>query len=268
MAKAFLLGTGNMGSALLAGMLNSKRFGAGDIRVFDANAAVAQSAATKFGVEAASSPLEGLLGAQILILAMKPSDISAALRLLSPKLQPSHMIVSIAAGVTTSRIRETVGNDRRVVRVMPNTPGLIGAGITAIATDNASAEDLDLAEGLFRCIGDVVRVPEKLMDAVTGLSGSGPAYVYMFIESLIDGGIKAGLPMEVAKKLAIQTVIGSAKMSLESNENLAALRHRVTSPAGTTIAGCKVLEDKGFRSALIGAVEAAALRSAELSKSA
>ncbi len=268
MPKVLLLGTGNMGKALLSGMIESKRFTQNDICVFDPNAAAAQEAGGKWGVGVAASAASGLAGAQIVLLAMKPVDLAQALRTIAPELNDSHMIVSIAAGVTTKRIGELAGAGRRIVRAMPNTPGLIGAGITAIAVDDVSNKDLESAEQLFRCIGEVVRVPENLMDAVTGLSGSGPAYVFLFMESLIEGGVKAGLSADIASKLALQTVMGAAKLALQSNEDLATLRRRVTSPGGTTMAGCKVLDDNGFRAVLISAVEAATARSRELSKSA
>lgn len=164
-------------------------------------------------------------------------------------------------------MRGWLPGDSRVVRAMPNTPALIGAGISALASDSgAGAEDLERAGVVLGAVGDVVRVPERLLDAVTGLSGSGPAYVYLFIEALCEAGIREGLPASVARDLAVQTVVGAASMVRETGEHPALLRERVTSPGGTTAAGLAALEQGGLRAALLAAVEAATARSRELAR--
>jgi pyrroline-5-carboxylate reductase len=176
------------------------------------------------------------------------------------------LVISILAGVSIAQL-ETAFPDRAVVRAMPNTPATVGAGMTAIATgSHVSTQDLELATQLFQAVGQVVTVPEALMDAVTGLSGSGPAYIAIAIEALADGGVAAGLPREIANKLALQTVLGTAQLLNESHLHPAQLKDRVTSPGGTTIAGVTKLEQAGFRAALITAVIAAAQRSQELGR--
>ena len=178
----------------------------------------------------------------------------------------AQLVISILAGVSIAQL-ETAFPDRAVVRAMPNTPATVGAGMTAIARgSHVSTQDLELATQLFQAVGQVVTVPEALMDAVTGLSGSGPAYIAIAIEALADGGVAAGLPREIANKLALQTVLGTAQLLNESHLHPAQLKDRVTSPGGTTIAGVTKLEQAGFRAALIAAVIAAAQRSQELGR--
>jgi pyrroline-5-carboxylate reductase len=189
------------------------------------------------------------------------------LRDIRPVMTPGHLIISIAAGVTLTQIGEHLASDRRLVRVMPNTPCLVGASASAFAATAATgAEDIALVDRLFNAVGKAFRVPEKLLDAVTGLSGSGPAYVFMIIEALSDGGVKMGLPRDIATTLAAQTVFGAAKLILETGEHPGTLKDMVASPAGTTIAGLHALERRGLRAALMDAVEAATRRSMELGK--
>ena len=175
------------------------------------------------------------------------------------------LFISIAAGVTITAIEEALGSDARVIRVMPNTPALIGQGASAYALGtHATASDSELAASLLASVGTVAEVPEKLLDAVTGLSGSGPAYVYTIIEALADGGVLCGLPKDKAVQLAAQTVAGAANMVLSTGEHPAALRDQVTSPGGTTIAGLQTIEAGNLRATLIDAVEAACSRSKQL----
>jgi pyrroline-5-carboxylate reductase len=201
----------------------------------------------------------------VVILAIKPQQAASVLATIQEAVGPDKLIVSIMAGVRCATIEEALTSGTRVVRVMPNTPALVGAGASAIcAGQNAAREDLDCVEGIFARVGIVARVDEKQMDAVTGLSGSGPAYVFTFIEALSDAGVKNGLARDVSTKLALQTVLGAARMLAETGEHPAKLREQVTSPGGTTIAGLHVLENGCFRGTIMDAVDAATSRSKEL----
>jgi pyrroline-5-carboxylate reductase len=203
----------------------------------------------------------------LIVLAVKPQNMAALLDEVAPAVQPRHLIVSIAAGVTLGQLALTLGHDRRLIRVMPNTPCLIGASASGYAPgEMATPEDVALVERLLNVVGIAFRLPERLIDAVTGLSGSGPAFVYTVIEALSDGGVRVGLPRDVATALAAQTVLGSARMVLETGLHPGVLKDQVTSPGGTTIAGIHALERGGLRAALIDAVEAATKRSVELGK--
>jgi pyrroline-5-carboxylate reductase len=184
-----------------------------------------------------------------------------------PSLRSSQLVISIAAGITLRAIAQGLGESTRLVRVMPNTPCLVGASATGFAPGaGATPEDAALVGKLFGAVGVVHRVPEQLLDAVTGLSGSGPAFAYLFIEALADGGVKCGLPRGVALELAAQTVLGAAKMVLETGQHPGALKDAVASPGGTTIAGLHALERAAFRAAAMDAVEAATQRAQELGK--
>ncbi|MEX0716428.1 MAG: pyrroline-5-carboxylate reductase, partial [Planctomycetaceae bacterium] len=212
--------------------------------------------------------LDGAVEADVIVLAVKPQHMAEALSQLAGHLHETQLVVSIAAGVPIATIAQSLGENVRIVRVMPNTPALVGAGASAFALGGAAtADDAELAERLFATVGIAVRVPEDLLDAVTGLSGSGPAYVYQAIEALSDGGVRVGLPRDVATKLAAQTVLGAARMVLDTGEHPAALKDAVTSPGGTTIAGLHALEQGGLRKCLIDAVVAATARSRELGQS-
>jgi pyrroline-5-carboxylate reductase len=203
----------------------------------------------------------------VLVLAVKPQNMVELLNSIRPTVSPAHLLISIAAGVTIGQIANIVGVDKPIIRVMPNTPCLVGASASAFAASKwATAADVHLTERLFASVGRVVQVPEKLLDAVTGLSGSGPAFVAVMIEALSDGGVRMGLPRDLALTLAMQTVLGSAKLLLETDLHPGQLKDMVASPAGTTIAGLHALERGGVRAALMDAVEAATLRAIELGK--
>lgn len=208
---------------------------------------------------------EVVAASDVVILAVKPQMMSMVLADIRPAVTANHLIVSIAAGVTLRHLADGLGAERRLVRVMPNTPCLVGASASAYApAETATADDVTLVARLLNAVGLAFRLPEHLLDAVTGLSGSGPAFVYVMIEALSDGGVRVGLPRDVATALAAQTVFGAAKMVLETGEHTGILKDRVTSPGGTTIAGLHALERAGLRAALIDAVVAATLRAAEL----
>jgi pyrroline-5-carboxylate reductase len=203
--------------------------------------------------------------ADVVILAVKPQIMTPVLREIAPAVTRRKLLISLAAGVSTQRIRATLGKEIRLIRVMPNTPALVLAGATAIArADGLEPGDLDVAREIFSAVGRVVVLEEELMDAVTGLSGSGPAYVAVVIESLADGGVKVGLDRATAMTLATQTVLGAAKLLLETGMHPGALKDMVSSPGGTSIAGVAALEEGGIRTTIIRAVERATQRSREL----
>jgi pyrroline-5-carboxylate reductase len=261
------LGAGQMATALATGwakasLLDVKRSLAAD-PVSGARANFQQTT----GIKAVESNLEVLAACDVLILAVKPQVMNAVLAEAKTAIRASHLVVSIAAGVTLKTLGEQLGDKARLVRVMPNTPCLVGASATGFSpAASATPDDAALVERLFSAVGVAYRVPEHLLDAVTGLSGSGPAFVYLFIESLADGGVKCGLPRNVATSLAAQTVLGAAKMVLETGQHPGALKDAVASPGGTTIAGLHALERAAFRAAAMDAVEAATRRAQELGK--
>ncbi len=204
---------------------------------------------------------------EVLILAVKPQSMPGLLGEIRSRVKPDQLVISIAAGVSLGTLRNGLGPAGRLVRVMPNTPCLVGASATAYALDvSATTSDGEFVGDLFRAVGRVVRLPEGLLDAVTGLSGSGPAFVYLMIEALADGGVRVGLPRDVALTLAAQTVLGAARMVMETQTHPGPLKDRVASPGGTTIAGLHALERAGVRGAFMDAVEAATHRARELSE--
>ena len=266
--KIGMLGAGNMAGALIRGVLTARLLDAGNLRASDPRTERCQQLAREHGIEATPSNEALVQWADVVVLGTKPQTVPAALEGVREQLG-SKLLVSIAAGVTTSTLAARCAPGTRIVRVMPNTAAMALAGATAIAAGpHASADDVALAESLFGAVGRTVTVPESLMDAVTGLSGSGPAYVMLFIDALADGGVKMGLPRDQALLLAAQTVFGAAKLLVESGEHPARLKDMVTSPGGTTITGLAELERGGLRSACICAVEAATRRSIELGQAA
>jgi pyrroline-5-carboxylate reductase len=259
-----LVGGGNMAVALVRGLLASGRVTATSLRVSDPSEARRTLLTDTYGIETTASNETVAAWATVVVLAVKPQLIETAIRSLGG-LAPGALVVSIAAGVPLAGLEALLPNGTRVVRAMPNTPAMALAGATALAAGaQATPADVETARGLFEAVGSAIVVDEPLLDAVTGLSGSGPAYVMLVIEALADGGVKMGLSREAALGLATQTVYGSAKLLLETKEHPARLKDMVTSPGGTTIAGLHALESGGLRPALIGAVERATLRSQEL----
>jgi pyrroline-5-carboxylate reductase len=264
MAIGFI-GIGNMGSALARGYLARHPMDATQVRVHDVDSAKASAFCASTGCVPCRSATEAVEGARLVVLAVKPQVLPEVLQSLAPHLTAGTILVSIAAGVTLGRLRELAGPVPVVARAMPNTPAMVGSGATAVSFDGASDDDATEVLSFFEGVGIAIRIDEKLMDAVTGLSGSGPAYVMLFLEALSDAGVRLGLPRDVALRLAAAMVKGSAAMALETGIHPAVLKDQVCSPGGTTIEGIRVLEKSGFRSATIEAVSASARRSAELS---
>jgi pyrroline-5-carboxylate reductase len=255
-AELLIVGGGRMGEALLGGLRAAGRTGLAVAEVAAARRSELEAAHP--GVLVAEAPVP----AASAVLAVKPGDVPDAARAVAAA--GCERVLSVAAGVTTEAIEAAGGGRLRVVRAMPNTPALIGAGAAAISPGSAAGEDdLAWAEEILGAVGTVVRVPEKLLDAVTGLSGSGPAYVFLVAEAMAEAGVLAGLPRDVAETLAFQTLLGSARLLAEDPEP-ARLRAAVTSPGGTTAAGLRELERHGVRAAFLDAVTAAAARSREL----
>jgi pyrroline-5-carboxylate reductase len=259
------VGAGNMASALLRGLLRAQRVSPQQIHVSDVDPAKREKCAQSHGVSAAASNQELCAWASVLLLAVKPQNLPGVLRECASAVQPGALVISIAAGVRSSKIGDALPDGTRIVRAMPNTPALVGAGATALcAGPRATPDDLEVARSLFDAVGRSVVVDETQMDAVTGLSGSGPAYVMLMIEALADGGVAAGLSRENALLLATQTVLGSAQLLLESGDHPAAWKDRVMSPGGTTAAGLAALEEGRLRHTLASAVQHATRRSREL----
>ncbi len=262
------IGAGKMATALARGLVAAGFTSADQIVASDVYPAARQQFAQETNARSAESNVEVVAASQIVILAVKPQQMSGVLAELKGQVTSQHLVISIAAGVPLKTMLAGLGEKTRLVRVMPNTPCLVGASASGFAIGGgATPEDAALVEQLLSAVGVAVSVDEKLLDAVTGLSGSGPAYVYQIIEALSDGGVRVGLPRAVATKLAAQTVLGAAKMVLETGEHPASLKDAVASPGGTTIAGLHALEKGGLRAALMNAVEAATNRSKELGQS-
>lgn len=265
--KIGFIGAGNMGEALIRGLLGAGMVTAGDILISEQDPERAASLRKNCRVRSAESGAALAGKADVLFLAVKPRQLEVVLEEIAPVVDRSKLLVSVAAGITLSHIESRLTSPPRLVRAMPNTPALVGEGATAVSCGRlVTAADRRFLMKVFGAVGRVVEVEEDLMDAVTGLSGSGPAYVFTMIEALADGGVQAGLPRGTALELAAQTVLGAARMVLETGSHPSLLRDRVASPGGTTIQGIAALEALGFRSAVMAAVEAAADRSRELSE--
>lgn len=254
-----------MAEALVRGILAKQIVSASDILISDPLSRRREFLAAEFGVRVTAENLE-CLAAQTVILAVKPNNLKAVLTRLGNNWPPETSLVSILAGITLDQIAAYLPKETSVIRVMPNTPALIGQGMAGLVGNaSTSPEQRQLALSLFEAVGEVVEIPEEYMDAVTGLSGSGPAYVFLMIEALIEAGVFQGLPRRIARQLVLQTIIGSSQMVKETNKHPAELKEQVTSPGGTTAAGLMVLESAAIRSILISAVDAATKRSHQLS---
>ncbi len=265
--RLVIIGGGNMGEAILKGLIAAQLIKPQQVTVTDIVEARLAYLRETYAVEALTDNGKAVAQADLVILAVKPQDIVATVQDIAPAMSGHKAVISIAAGVPTAKIESAFGKPVRVVRVMPNTPALVLAGAAGLcAGSHATAADLEMARTLFDALGKTVVVSEYLMDAVTGLSGSGPAYIFVLIEALADGGVKMGLTREAALTLSAQTVYGSAKLLLETGLHPGELKDRVTSPAGTTIAGLHALEERAFRAAVMDAIERATLRSRELGR--
>jgi pyrroline-5-carboxylate reductase len=259
------IGSGKMATALIKGMIRAGLAPADSILASDPLPTARTVLRSETGVNISDSNLEVIRRSDVLVLAVKPQSMREVLDELRPAVTDEHLVVSVAAGVTIASIDEGLEARGRLMRVMPNTPALVGEGASAYAMGpRTAAADEAVVKGCLDSVGRAVRVPESLLDAVTGLSGSGPAFVYLMIEALSDGGVRAGLPRDVATLLAVQTVLGAAMTVRETGLHPGVLKDQVASPGGTTIAGLHELERGGVRGALMNAVEAATRRSAEL----
>jgi len=259
------VGAGNMGEALIKGLLAANLVPAEAIHATDVRLERLKELNRQYGIQISSDNAELIRRADIVILAVKPQIMDAVLMEIAPAVTRRKLLISIAAGVSTAKIRAVLHKDARLIRVMPNTPALVLEGVTAVAkAEGLEADDLETAGEIFGAVGRVVVLGEELMDAVTGLSGSGPAYIAVVIESLADGGVRMGLDRITAMTLATQTVLGAATLLRETGLHPGAVKDMVCSPGGTSIAGIAALEEGGIRTTFIKAVERATQRSREL----
>lgn len=265
--KIGVIGAGKIGSAIARGIIQAGLAGKESVMASDVSDALRRAIAQELGVKTTADNRELCDFADIIILAVKPQIVDPVAREIAKKLGKNKLLVSVAAGVPLTRIETHLEPGARVVRVMPNIACVVGAGAAGYAPGaHATPADLEKVGALLNSFGAAMSVEEKDLDAVTGLSGSGPAYVFLFMEALADGGVRMGLTREVALKLAVQTVYGAAKMALESQKHLGELKDEVTSPGGTTIAGLYAMEQRGFRGTVMDGVVAATKRSQELGK--
>ncbi len=260
------IGAGNMAAAIIEGSIGKKVISAENIWVYDIDSAKLDDMKQRLGVLTANRLSELVESIDIVILAVKPNIIGAVLENIKDIIG-SKAVVSIAAGWSADRLKSVIGADKKVLRLMPNTPLMVGEGMTVFEVPHSVSEDeYVFIENMFSSIGRVEQAPERLMDAVTAVSGSGPAYVFLFIEALADAGVLCGLPRAQALELASQTVLGAAKMVLETGSHPGALKDAVCSPGGTTIEAVKSLENDGLRAAVINAAEKCAAKSRSMSK--
>lgn len=261
------IGLGNMGKAILQGILASHLVPANQFYVYDIHPEKGILLNQAYGVNSADSMQTVIKESDIVFIAVKPNVIDDVLTDIQKELNKDTLLISIAAGVTIKSIAEIVGLEQKIIRVMPNTPALVNAGMCSITPNSeVSAEELDTVKLLLNCIGESEVVPEYQIDAVVGASGSSPAFVFMFIEALADGAVKGGLSRMQAYKFAAQTVMGSAKLFINSDKHPGELKDMVCSPGGTTIEGVQVLEERGFRAAVIGAVDATIKKSRQMAE--
>ena len=265
--KIGVVGAGKIGSAIARGIVRSGLATKDNVIASDVSDVLRQAISQELGIKATAQNVELCDFADIVVLAVKPQIVEPVAKEIAAKVGKTKLVMSVAAGVPIARIEANLAQGARVVRVMPNITCVVGAGAAGFAGgSHATATDLEKVGAILNSFGIGLPVEEKYLDAVTGLSGSGPAYVFLFMEALADGGVQVGLARDVALKLAMQTVFGAAKMALESNKHLGELKDEVTSPGGTTIAGLYAMEQKGFRGTVIDAVVNATRRSQELGK--
>jgi pyrroline-5-carboxylate reductase len=261
------IGAGNMAEAIIRGLLESEAVKPDHITASDVMPERLKYMQSTYGISTLADNDELVGAADILVLAVKPQVVGSVLTHIGPRTDDTKLVISIVAGLTVAAMAAGLGAGTRIIRTVPNTPVFVGEGMVALASDGpARDEDFAVAEALFAPVARIVSIEEKLMDAALGVSGSGPAYGFVMIEALSDGGVKMGLPRHIALELAAQTLLGAAKMCLESGRHPGQLKDMVTSPGGTTIAALHKMEAGGVRSALMDAVEAATRRSEELGR--
>jgi len=261
-----VLGAGTIGEALLGGLVRAGADPA-DLTFCERYDARAAEVCERTGVERTLDLVKAAAFGDVLLIAVKPADVVSALDEIATGVTPEHLVVSVAAGISTATIEAHLAPGTPVVRVMPNTPLLVDEGMSAVvAGSRATEQHLEQTEAMMRAVGRVVRVSEEQIDAVTALSGSGPAYIYLLAEAMIDAGVLLGLPRALATELTAQTALGAATMLRDAGQHPAQLREAVTSPGGTTAAALRVLDDKGMRAAVLGAIEAAQQRAAQLAR--
>lgn len=253
------IGGGNMGGAIIGGLIQAKLYSSDEVMVYDVYAPAADGLREKFGVNAVRDMNLLIEESETILLSVKPQVLPEVLKEIGGKISKDKLVISIAAGITLERLEGMLSKEHKIVRVMPNTPALVGAGMAGVcANQNVSGEEKEAALEIFRSFGEAELIPEKLIDAVVGVSGSSPAYVYMFIEALADGAVMEGMPRSQAYTFAAQAVLGSAKMVLDTKRHPGDLKDMVCSPGGTTIDAVKALEDGGFRATVMEAVHVAA----------
>jgi pyrroline-5-carboxylate reductase len=263
--RVAVLGAGKMGGILLQAFLKQNLFAPEQIHATVGHAERALALSTQWGVDVTTNNLEAARQSDLILLGVKPMQVPGLIEEIRPALTTAKTLISFAASVKTRAIEEAAGMEIAVIRAMPNTPSALGAGAAALCRGRfVSAAQMELAERIFETVGRAVVVDEKHMDAVTGLSGSGPAYIYIIIEALAEAGVKVGLPRDIATQLAAQTTFGAAKMVLETGYHPAMLKDAVTTPAGSTIDGIMALEEGGLRVTLIKAVMRATERAKQL----
>jgi pyrroline-5-carboxylate reductase len=259
------LGGGQMAEAIIRGVVAAGQIGADRVVASEIMAARREYLSEKVGIRAEANNLDAIALGDVIVLALKPQDIPTVLKEIGPKVRPDQLVVSIAAGVTLAKIEPAFAAPVPVVRVMPNTPCLVGQGMAAVARGKyATDAHAEIVLRIFNATGKAITVPEYQLDAVTGLSGSGPGYVAVIIEAMADAGVRVGLARDVATMLAVQTVLGTAQLIAETGRHPAVVKDMVSSPAGTTIAGIHALEKAGIRAAIMDAIVAATDRSREL----
>jgi len=265
--KIGFIGSGNMAHAIISGLLNQGVIKRKNILSSDPSNKRLKCFSKEFSIRTFSNNIQVINECEVVVLSVKPQVIEAVLKQLRGYIKREHLIISIAAGIPMAFISKYLGNSSKIIRVMPNAPATVKEGISAIsAGKNITQDDMKLAENIFNAVGRVVFLEESYLDAVTGLSGSGPAYIFLIIESLIEGGVACGISWDISKELVLQTIAGSVSMIRLTGKHPSELKDIVTSPGGTTIAGLKVLEDKRIRYALIKAVEAATKKATFLGK--
>jgi pyrroline-5-carboxylate reductase len=263
--KIGIIGAGKIGEALISGLLKANATTPDRICASDSSPQRCEYISKKYNIKCSPDNLMVAENSSVIILAVKPKDVKPVLEQINKALTNNHLLISVAAGVTINYIQKILGKDIPIIRTMPNTPILVREGMIAISTaENTPKEDLEVAVQIFNFVGKTVVVEEKHLNAITGLSGSGPAYIYLVIEALTEAGVKVGLPRDLAILLAAQTTLGSAKMILETNEHPARLREMVTTPGGVAIDGILELEEGKLRTTLIKAVVKATQRAEEL----